>query len=104
MSICPCDGGWKAVDAPYTIAFCKDVNKIRSKVTSKFQVTVPREIRERLKLGIADVIEWHLDEDGIRLDAVEKPFLDYQGYFAPGKGRVEDDIKKAWEIRAKRYQ
>ncbi len=40
---------------------------IVSTVTRKGQVTIPREVRERLGLGTPDSVTFVLDEDGVRL-------------------------------------
>lgn len=73
-------------------------------MTSKFQITIPREIRDRMKLGVSDVIEWNIDKDGIRLEPAEKPFLKFHGYFDAEIGSVDEDIQKARELRSARYQ
>ncbi|EMY77259.1 transcriptional regulator, AbrB family [Leptospira weilii serovar Ranarum str. ICFT] len=77
--------------------------KLRSKITSKYQITIPKEIREFLKLSMEDVIEWSIDEQGIHIESANKPFLKYKGFFSAGSVDVKEDIKKAWEARAKRY-
>ncbi|TGL60525.1 AbrB/MazE/SpoVT family DNA-binding domain-containing protein [Leptospira sarikeiensis] len=78
--------------------------KLRSKITSKYQITIPKEIRESLKLSMEDVIEWSVDEKGIRIDAANKPFLKYEGFLNKGSTDIKSDIKKAWTERSKRYK
>ncbi len=78
--------------------------KARSKITSKFQITIPREVREILKLGAADVIEWEVDEKGVKVHAAGKPFLKYKGILSTGSGNAKADVHLAWKKRAERYR
>ncbi len=43
------------------------MKEITSTVTQKGQVTIPREVRQRLGLGTPDRITFVLDDDGVRL-------------------------------------
>ncbi|MCE9501919.1 MAG: AbrB/MazE/SpoVT family DNA-binding domain-containing protein [Leptospira sp.] len=78
--------------------------KIQSKITSKYQITIPKEIRDMLKVGEADILEWHIEKEGIFVESVEKPFLKYHGFFTSEKGSTKEDIEKAWKIRSQRYK
>lgn len=78
--------------------------KVLSKITAKFQITVPREVREILKLDAADVVEWEVDEKGVRVRAAEKPFLKYRGILNTGSGDAKADVHLAWKKRAERYR
>ncbi|EMJ94660.1 AbrB/MazE/SpoVT family DNA-binding domain-containing protein [Leptospira alstonii] len=77
--------------------------KLRSKITSKYQITIPKEVRESLKLSMEDVIEWSIDEQGIRIEPANKPFLKYKGFLTEGAADIKSDIQKAWKTRAERY-
>ena len=68
---------------------------MKSKVTSKFQTTIPKRVRERLKLSVEDLIDWDLEGGEVIVRPVAKPFLDYKGKFAVGQGDIEEDIRKA---------
>lgn len=35
-----------------------------NKLTSKFQTTIPKEVREKLKLGAGDMVAFEIDQDG----------------------------------------
>ena len=37
---------------------------MKSKVTRKFQITIPKEIRERLGIKVGDIIHWEVKESG----------------------------------------
>jgi AbrB family looped-hinge helix DNA binding protein len=77
--------------------------KLRSKITSKYQITIPKEIRESLKISMEDVIEWSIDDKGIHIESANKPFLKHMGFLNKGSSDIKLDIKKAWDERAKRY-
>lgn len=77
--------------------------KLKSKITSKYQITIPKEIRECLKLSMEDVIEWSVDEKGIHIESASKPFLKHKGFLNIGAADIKSDVKKAWEERTKRY-
>ena len=78
--------------------------KIRSKITSKYQITIPKEVRDLLKVSETDILEWHIRKEGIFVDSAQKPFLKFHGFFPPEKGSTKADIAKAWKIRSLRYK
>lgn len=67
-----------------------------AKVTSKGQVTVPREIRRRLGVLAGDRLLFEEDEKGVRVTAVRKesPFAKYRGIGTPGIGKGRKGIQK----------
>lgn len=72
-----------------------------SKITSKYQVTIPREVRESLKLTAADTIEWNIGEGRVIVTpGGEKPFLKYRGSLRVGRGDIKKDIMEARKKRA----
>ena len=77
---------------------------IKSKITDKFQVTIPKEIRTRMKLTKKDTIEWAIEDDKIVVKPVKKPFLKYRGYVRVGEGNIAQDINKARKYIADKNQ
>ena len=77
--------------------------KLKSKITSKYQITIPKEVRNSLNLSISDIVEWSIDDNGIHIGSANKPFLKYKGFLNKGNLDIKSDIKKAWEERIKRY-
>jgi len=75
---------------------------VKSKITSKYQVTIPREIRQQLKLRVADAIEWKVEDSRVYVEPVDKPFLQYKGAIKVGPGDIKEDIQKARKERARR--
>jgi AbrB family looped-hinge helix DNA binding protein len=72
---------------------------VKSKITSKYQTTIPREIRDRLNLSVSDLIEWKIEKDKILVEPVNKPFLKYKGSIKIKSGNIKEDIIKARRIR-----
>jgi antitoxin PrlF len=70
--------------------------KKQAKVTSKGQVTVPRDIRRRLGVRAGDRLLFEVDGDGVRVTAVRKesPFTKYMGIGNPGIGKGKKGIQK----------
>jgi AbrB family looped-hinge helix DNA binding protein len=70
--------------------------KKQAKVTSKGQITVPREIRRRLGIRAGDKLQFEEDAEGVRVTAVRKksPFEKYMGIGNPGIGKGRKGIQK----------
>jgi AbrB family looped-hinge helix DNA binding protein len=77
---------------------------MQSVITSKFQTTIPKDIRERLKLSIHDTLEWKVDRGKIVVLPVHKKFLKYRNRIKTGRGKIEDDIKLARKQRVEQYR
>ncbi|MEM8962266.1 MAG: AbrB/MazE/SpoVT family DNA-binding domain-containing protein [Acidobacteriota bacterium] len=71
----------------------------QSTITSKFQTTVPKEVREKLGLKPQDVLCWEVSGKDIRVIPARRSFLDRRGSFQVGPGSVVDDIRHARETR-----
>src|SRR5690348_17612382 len=76
--------------------------KRQAKLTSKGQITVPRDIRRRLGVRAGDKLEFEDNGHGVRVKAVrsESVFEKYRGIGTPGIGSGRKAIQK-WirEIR-----
>jgi len=59
---------------------------VKAKITSKNQITVPREVRRRLGVGPGDKLLFEEDKSGmhIRPEAKEDAFEKYRGIGTPG--------------------
>jgi antitoxin PrlF len=70
--------------------------KKQAKVTSKGQITVPREIRRRLGVRAGDRLLFEEDGDGVRITAVRKEgaFAKYRGIGTPGIGKSKKGIQR----------
>ena len=77
---------------------------MQSVITSKFQTTIPKDVRERLKLSIHDTLEWKIDRGKIVVLPVQKKFLEYRNKIKTGPGKIEADIKQARKRRVEKYR
>ena len=77
---------------------------MQSVITSKFQTTIPKAVRERLKLSVHDTLEWKVDRGKIVVLPVQKEFLKYRNQIKTGAGKIEDDIKQARRHRLEKYR
>ena len=77
---------------------------MRSKITSKFQITIPKKIRERLMLSKNDVLEWNLENGKVIVQSSKTPFLKFQGSVKTGSGDISQDIKSARNKMTERYK
>ena len=75
---------------------------MKSKITDKFQITIPKEIRKRLHLAKNDIIEWDIKKGYIIIKPVQNPFLKYMSVFRTGSGDISDDIKNARKARSEK--
>lgn len=67
-----------------------------AKLTSKGQITIPKEVREKLGLAPGDRLEF-LEEDGrfvVRKKLASSPFDRYVGYLQHKRGEDPDEIVK----------
>jgi len=66
----------------------------KTKVTSKGQVTIPKDVRERLGLRPGDEIEFVDDRQGFRVQkrVAESPFRKYRGHLKHLAGRDPDEL------------
>ncbi|MCC5813957.1 MAG: AbrB/MazE/SpoVT family DNA-binding domain-containing protein [Leptospira sp.] len=78
--------------------------KVQSKITSKFQVTIPKEIRNHLHLEENHVLEWHVTSSGIQVFNSKKPFLKHQGILRSANKNSKHDIHSAWKSRSEKFR
>ena len=77
---------------------------MRTVITSKYQTTIPKAIREDLGLSINDTIEWKVENGRIVGLPMQKNFLEFKNTVKTGSGNIENDIKLSRKRRAERYQ
>ncbi len=68
---------------------------MKSKITAKFQITIPKSVRELLKLNENELIEWKVEGGRVIVEAVSKPFLKHRNKIHVGRGDIEQDIRGA---------
>ncbi|NWF54194.1 MAG: type II toxin-antitoxin system PrlF family antitoxin [Syntrophaceae bacterium] len=77
---------------------------MQSIITSKFQTTIPKAVRENLKLSIQDALEWKIERGKVVVSPVQKKFLQYRNALRTGKGDISADIERARDLRAEKHR
>ena len=77
---------------------------MKSVITSKYQTTIPKAVRERMKLSVKDTLEWTIVDGKILVTPVKKDFLAYQNTIKIGQGDIQKDIEIARNLRAEKYK
>ena len=77
---------------------------MESTITSKFQTTIPKAIRENMVLRVNDTLEWKIDQGKIIVAPKQKNFLKYQNKVKVGKGDIDADISLARALRLEDHQ
>jgi len=72
---------------------------VQSKITSKYQVTVPKDVRDELGLKPGDRLGWEVVGEEVRVTQVRNAFLERAGTIKVGPGDVVDDVRKARRLR-----
>ena len=62
-------------------------------ITSKFQTTIPKKIREKLLLSVKDSLDWKIEDGRIIVSPMQTEFLKYQNSIHIGGGDIAEDIK-----------
>ena len=75
-----------------------------STITSKGQVTVPKAVRDKLKLRAGDKLEFIIDDgDGVRVVPITAPLAKLKGMvLAPAKAVTLDEMEAAVRRAASR--
>lgn len=73
-----------------------------SVITSKFQITIPKSIRENLKIEVNDIISREVKDGKILVRAKKSNFLSYKNSIKTGPGDIKDDIELAKKLRSEK--
>jgi AbrB family looped-hinge helix DNA binding protein len=76
---------------------------MQSVITSKYQTTIPKVVREHLGLSVKDAIEWKVEKGKISIYPAKKNFLKYRNAVKTGEGEIADDIETALKLRMEKY-
>lgn len=71
----------------------------KSTITSKHQTTVPKAVREKLRVGPGDVLRWDIVGGTVRLTAADRAFLKRRGTIKVGPGSAVADVERARALR-----
>ncbi len=73
-----------------------------SKITSKFQTTVPKEVRQKLSIRVEDSLEWVVVEGKAIVRPATSRLYRWIGYAKVGPGSPVEDVKKARTLRGRK--
>ncbi len=71
----------------------------KSTITSKYQTTIPREVREKLGVGPQDVLQWEIRGTQVQVKVADTAFLRRRGTIKAGPGSVVEDVRRARSLR-----
>ena len=77
---------------------------MQSVITSKYQTTIPKAVREAMKLSVKDTLEWVVEDGKIVVIPVKKRFLTYRNKIKIGNGDIRKDIEYARSLIAIRLK
>jgi AbrB family looped-hinge helix DNA binding protein len=77
---------------------------MNSTVTSKFQTTIPKSIREQLGIAVNDALEWVVEKGRVVVHPVHSEFLAHRGSVKTGAGDIADDIRSARDSRLEKFR
>lgn len=77
---------------------------MKSTITSKYQTTIPKAIRERLRLSVHDTLEWKIEDGRVLLYPGQKNFLNFRNSILVGKGDIKQDIERGRALRTEKYK
>ena len=77
---------------------------MKSIITSKYQTTIPKTIRDTLGLSMKDALEWTIEEGKVILYPAKRDFLKYRNAVRTGKGDIAKDIEVARNLRIEKYR
>jgi len=72
-------------------------------ISSKFQTTIPKKIREQLSLAVSDTLQWKVEDGRIIVIPPPAKFLQYKNTIHVGAGDIAKDIARARKQRGDRH-
>lgn len=77
---------------------------MQSIITSKYQTTIPKAIRENIGLSVKDALDWKVERGRIVVSPVKQNFLKYRNAIKTGPGSIASDIEVARNLRVEKYR
>ena len=77
---------------------------MKSTVTTKYQTTVPKAVRESLSIGVNDALEWTLEHGKAVVYPVRNDFLKHRNEVKIGPGNIAEDVRLARSLRAEKHR
>ena len=73
-------------------------------ITSKFQTTIPKAIREKLLLSVNDTLDWQIEDGRIIVSPVQADFLKHRNSVRTGTGDIAEDVQAARKMRSGKFR
>ncbi len=70
-----------------------------SKVSTKYQVTIPREIRQKIGISAGDIVVFEAQKDKIQIEKLEEFYEKYAGSI-----KVKEPVKAVKEARERLWE
>jgi len=77
---------------------------MNSTVTTKYQTTIPKAVREKLGISVKDSLEWVIEKGQVLVRPVQSDFLRHQGSVKVGSGDISSDIQVARERQMEKHR
>lgn len=77
---------------------------MQSIITSKYQTTIPKAIRENIGLSIKDALDWKVERGRVIISPAKLNFLKYRNVIKTGPGDIAGDIEVARNLRVEKYR
>jgi bifunctional DNA-binding transcriptional regulator/antitoxin component of YhaV-PrlF toxin-antitoxin module len=77
---------------------------MQSLITSKYQTTIPKTIRDNLGLSVKDALEWKLEKGKVTVYLAKQNFLKYRNTIKIGEGDIAADLDDARNLRMEKYR
>ena len=77
---------------------------VSSVITSKFQVTIPKAVRENLKLSVNDTLSWEIDGERIVVATQKNAFIGHKNTIRVGRGNIRNDIELARKLTLEKFR
>jgi AbrB family looped-hinge helix DNA binding protein len=72
---------------------------MQSIITSKYQTTIPKAIREKMGLSMKDALEWKVEKGKITVYPAKSNFLKHRNTVKTGQGDINADIEASRNLR-----
>jgi len=76
---------------------------MQSIITSKYQTTIPKAIREKMGLSIKDALEWKVEKGKVTVYPAKPNFLKYRNTVKIGRGDINSDIETSRNLRMEKH-
>ena len=77
---------------------------MQSVITSKYQTTIPKAIRENIGLSVKDALDWKVEKGQIIISPSKRDFLKYRNAVKIGRGDIAGDIETARNLSVEKYR